>query len=162
LAEELIDNTLDYVSTRERARALQATNELIDASPHWPHHVRKDRRRMESSQTIQSKETADGTDARKAPFGYAACARRMIQMAPILGIATPVLAKILDNASKCIVWKHTEALQWIELMFLCLFYWSSWLASVLLVVNGLEVEWWTWFFGSPAAVNSRKGLADRH
>jgi hypothetical protein len=65
---------------------------------------------MENSQTIQSKEAADGTDAGKAPFSSAACARRMIQTAPILGIATTVLAKALDNASKCIVWKHTEAL----------------------------------------------------
>jgi hypothetical protein len=31
-------------------------------------------------------------------------------MAPILGIATTVLAKALDNASNRIVWKHTEAL----------------------------------------------------
>jgi hypothetical protein len=65
---------------------------------------------MEHSQTIQSKETADGKDAGKAPSGCAACARRMIQMAPILGIATTVLAKALDNASNRIVWKHTEAL----------------------------------------------------
>jgi hypothetical protein len=60
---------------------------------------------MEHSQTVQSKETADGTDARKAPFDCA-----MIQMAPILGTATTVLAKTLDNASNCIVWNHTEAL----------------------------------------------------
>jgi hypothetical protein len=65
---------------------------------------------MESAQTIQYKETADGTDAGKAPFGCAACAKRMIQMALILGIATTALAKTLDNASKCIVWKQTEAL----------------------------------------------------
>jgi hypothetical protein len=48
---------------------------------------------MENSRTIQFKETADGTDAGKAPFGCAACGRRLIQMAPILGIATTVLEK---------------------------------------------------------------------
>jgi hypothetical protein len=101
LAEELKDNTLDYVSTRGSGRALQATNELIDASPH-----------LTPSRKNRTKDgtPADGKDAGKAPFGCAACARRMIQMAPILGFVTTVLAKTLDNASNCIVWKHTEAL----------------------------------------------------
>jgi hypothetical protein len=109
LAEEMIDNTLEYVSTRGRARALQATNELIDASPHLtPSRKKRKKDGKLTSNTVQGNCRWDG--CRKSTIWLCSLSKKNDPDGPDPWYCHNSFGKTLDNASKCIVWKHTEAL----------------------------------------------------